>query len=136
MSVWYADILNKVYKSRHSEPTCYYKDVGPSFKIYMLYHFPLVLVSFAFCSLWATTYCRWEFDPVVQISEPEEVSEAMCDVKRIELLVSQIQKSQDVDIVLIASAKGAAIIVKTSKIWFQEQIFTRMNYMTIWIHHQ
>lgn len=52
-----------------------------------------------------TTYCAWEFNAVVQITKPEEVGEAMCDVKRIELLISKIQKSQDVGVVLVASAK-------------------------------
>lgn len=59
------------------------------------------------------TYCRWEFNAVVQITEPEEVSEAMCDVKWIELLISEVQKSQDVDVVLIASANTATFIART-----------------------
>lgn len=60
------------------------------------------------------TYCRREFNAVVQITEPEEVSEAMCDVKWIELLISEVQKSQDVDVVLIASANTATFIARTS----------------------
>lgn len=56
------------------------------------------------------TYRRWQFNAVVQISEPEEVREAMCNVKWIKLLVSQIQKSQDAEVVLITS-------VNTSKIY-------------------
>ena len=35
----------------------------------------------------------------------------MCDVKRIERLISQIQKSQDVGVVLIASANTVKIIM-------------------------
>lgn len=52
-----------------------------------------------------TTYCGWEINTVVQITKPEEVGEPMRDVKRIELLISEVQKSQDVGVVLIASAK-------------------------------
>ena len=65
------------------------------------------------CMIQYITYCRWEFNAVVQITEPEEVSEAMCDVKWIELLISEVQKSQDVDVVLIASANTATFIART-----------------------
>lgn len=51
------------------------------------------------------TYGGWKFHPVVQVSEPEEVREHMSDVKRIELFISQIQQTEDVDVVLIPSAK-------------------------------
>lgn len=50
------------------------------------------------------TYCGCKLNTIIQISEPEEVRKAMCDVKRIELLISQVEKPQDVDIILIASA--------------------------------
>lgn len=66
------------------------------------------------CTIQSITYCRREFNAVVQITEPEEVSEAMCDVKWIELLISEVQKSQDVDVVLIASANTATFIARTS----------------------
>lgn len=50
-------------------------------------------------------YREREVDAVVQVSEPEEVREPVRDVKGTELLLSKIQKPQDVDVVLIASVK-------------------------------
>lgn len=55
-------------------------------------------------STFFSTHCGREIHAVVQIPEPEEVGEPMRDVEGIELLVSQVQKSQDVSVVLIASA--------------------------------
>lgn len=60
---------------------------------------------FCVLSVLLLTHCGWELHAVVQIPEPEEVSELMCDVERVELLVSQVQKSQDGSVVLITPAK-------------------------------
>lgn len=51
------------------------------------------------------TYSGWEINTVVQVTQPEEMCEPMCDVKWIYLLISKVQKSQDVGVVLITSAK-------------------------------
>lgn len=50
-------------------------------------------------------YHKRKVNAVVQISEPEEVGEPVGDVEGTELLVAQVQKSQDTDVVLIASVK-------------------------------
>lgn len=46
------------------------------------------------------------------------MSESICDVKRIELLISQIQKAQNGDVVLIASAKTAEMMPHTNNALF------------------
>lgn len=52
-------------------------------------------------------YREREVDTVIQIAEPEEVGEPVGDVKWTELLIAQIQKSQDSDVVLISSVNIA-----------------------------
>lgn len=42
--------------------------------------------------------------PVVEVSQPEEVCEAQRDVKRTELLVSQRQQAKDIQVVLVPPA--------------------------------
>lgn len=54
-------------------------------------------------TLWAT-YCGWKFNSIVQIPEPEEVCEPMCDIKRVELFITQIQESQNICVILISPA--------------------------------
>lgn len=39
------------------------------------------------------SYGRWQVDAVIQITQPEKMCEAMSDVKRIELLITQIQEA-------------------------------------------
>lgn len=48
-------------------------------------------------------YREREVDAVIQIAKPDEVGEPVGDVKWTELLIAQIQKSQDIDVVLISS---------------------------------
>lgn len=59
-----------------------------------------------------------EVHPIVEIAEPEEVRELMGNVKWIELLVSQIEESQNVQVVLVTPAKTgkrARLHVKLAK---------------------
>lgn len=39
------------------------------------------------------SYTRWLFNPVIEIPQPEEMCEAMSDVKGVELLITQIQET-------------------------------------------
>lgn len=49
---------------------------------------------------------RWGLlHTVVQVSQPEEMSKTMSDVKRTQFLISQRQEAQDARVVLVASVK-------------------------------
>lgn len=50
-------------------------------------------------------YHKRQVDAVVQIAKPEEVGEPVRDVEGTELFITKIQKSQNTDVVLIASVK-------------------------------
>lgn len=50
---------------------------------------------------WVSTYLYVHVQPVVEVSQPEEVREAQRDVEGAQLLVSQREQAEDVQVVLV-----------------------------------
>lgn len=51
-------------------------------------------------------YLNVHVQPVVEIAEPEQMRESQRDVEGVQLFIAQRQLTQDVQIVLVASARG------------------------------
>lgn len=60
---------------------------------------------FCLAAVLGVWYLWWKFDPIVQVTEPEQVGETMCDVEQVEFFISQVEEAQDADVVLIPSNK-------------------------------
>lgn len=63
---------------------------------------------------WTAPYPGGQLHTIVEIPEPEEVSEAVSDVKGTQFLVSQSQKPENVHIVLVSPNDQAIVLAQGS----------------------
>lgn len=57
-------------------------------------------------------YLNVHVQAVVEIAEPEQMRESQRDVEGVQLFIAQRQLTQDIQIVLVASARGQRSLVK------------------------